>query len=68
MLYIMLFGSVEASNDSLFNGFNCKTLKIDGFETPLLNINGFDQTHRTHAKGAGPWGVWAKQVYLLSFL
>ena len=26
--------------------------KIDGFENPPLEIDGFGQTHRTHAKGA----------------
>ena len=25
--------------------------KIDGFENPLLKIDGFGRTHRTHANG-----------------
>ena len=33
------------------NGFLKKFTKIDGFEGPSLKIDGFGQTHWTHADG-----------------
>ena len=37
---------------ALPNVFSCKTQKIDGFKILVLNIDGFDRTHQTHANGA----------------
>ena len=35
-------------------------IKIDGFENPLLEIDGFGQTHRTHANAAPVYLILCK--------
>ena len=52
MNWIMLFAFLIAQMGSFIPSFYCQTQKIDGFENLFLKIDGFGQTHRTHANDA----------------